>query len=42
MLVLPVGTLGLRGFFFYNEHYKKQAKKQDGAEIFEWLLCHFH
>ena len=41
MLVLPVGTLGLRGFFFYNEHYQKQAKKQDGAEIFEWLLVIF-
>ena len=30
VLVLPVATAVLR-VFFWNEHYKKQAKKQDGA-----------
>jgi hypothetical protein len=31
----------LRGFFF-NELYKKQAKKQDGPKILEWMFDYFH
>jgi hypothetical protein len=31
----PCWNIGVERIFFYNEHYKKQAKKQDGAEIFE-------
>ena len=26
VLILPVATLGLRGFFSYNEHYKKKLR----------------
>ena len=37
----PCCNIGVERIFFYNEHYQKQAKKQDGAEIFEWLLVIF-
>jgi hypothetical protein len=34
--------LALKGFFFFNELHKKQAKKQDGPKILEWLFGYFH
>jgi hypothetical protein len=42
VLVLPVATAGVERIFFFNELHKKQAKKQDGSKILEWMFGYFH
>ena len=43
VLLLPVAAASsVERIFSIMNFIKKQAKKQDGAEIFKWLLGHIH
>jgi hypothetical protein len=42
VLVLPVATAGVERIFSSMNYIKKQAKKQDGSKILEWMFGYFH
>ncbi|PWZ41132.1 Zinc finger MYM-type protein 1 [Zea mays] len=42
VLVLPVATAGVERIFSSMNYIKKQAKKQDGSKILEWMFGYFY